>query len=939
MELKRILFAGIAAALLWFLPGCGDGSVSSATVWGGVAEISADRAELSNVRWEMIPLWDEWASLPQKPRIIIHGVWKMAGAAEPVKFQCRLNRQSGSLYKVNFSAENAGKSFTVAGDLDWVQRSAALDFNGRVSPESFRQYFGELPELKQGFADVSGSMLQSGSKTSFPLLTMIPAKNSILQFGSLPVKGGRVDRRETFSGKLEFSFSGGAVLFGGIKLYPQELTVDQTQAVFKTAVEPDLPWQTSVPLKGDGRCSLTGDGEWSVVAELPEAGVFRRGDLILPLRSCRISGKGNAAGGKWIFAGEGASGSWLKRSGTVTAANVQVKGEKQFRFQHGNAAFIPDTLTLECGSLEIPCLNGRVTMLRHKGEFRQLSSGGLLYSGSAGEAALIRKGGGGLRLTDPEWKMPLWIAGDRIFSPESGTVRAKQLLLTGRSGQIAIEKVHSTVTLKEHSWETELAADKMKITSGKMQGVGGNTDWKISGSRDPAGWIEVIGAGKSGNVQTGLLSGDCGQWDMHLGLRSDLAESNLFSWTGKNWRGQYGSSGKWNAEKFSIQADRTTKNLRQGNISLTGADFVLPGVEVRGVSFLLPFGGAEAGKSRIHADRIRYKAMTVSGVSVDLQNTADGVSLRGRGRSDLTGGACFITGVLRKDLRNGVVEYAMPSATLEKELKIAELLPLPGGWIFSGKLGGSGKILWENSVPRWQGKYNFSGFARNADCMVEELSGQIEPANGGIADAQLLFRRLTSVSGECSDGELQFRTEQQQMIVQNARWEAWGGHWKYLRDGEFQVKGVQLAGLLPVNGWQDAIQGKFSGTVSLNGAFHVQKGDLKSDGSGSLALAEMEKYRLLPKKEFDMNALAFTSAAFRDFRYNTLALRLIRRKNGVLLRISGEGRPAKAVPFVLEKSGFFRPSVSGEPGFEGNVEIGCGYRIPLRDLVPDRSIK
>ena len=177
------------------------------------------------------------------------------------------------------------------------------------------------------------------------------------------------------------------------------------------------------------------------------------------------------------------------------------------------------------------------------------------------------------------------------------------------------------------------------------------------------------------------------------------------------------------------------------------------------------------------------------------------------------------------------------------------------------------------------------------------------------------------------------------MILKNARWDAWGGHWKYLRDGEFQVKGIQLAGLLPISGWQDAVHGKFSGTVSLNEAFQVEKGDLKSDGAGSLALAGMEKYRLLPKKEFDMNALAFTTAAFREFQFNTLALRLIRRKNGVLLRISGEGRPAKAVPFVLEKSGLFRPAISGERGFDGNVEIGCGYRIPLRNLVPEKNHK
>ncbi len=929
----------LAAVLLLLLPGCGDDTASAPSVWGGSVKVSADRAELRNIRWEKIPGWDEWAALPQKNRITIQGEWKIAGSADSVRFQCRLTRQSGSLYKVSFNTENAGKVFSVAGDLDWVQRSAALDFHGRFSPEQYRTYLGRMPELKQGFADVSGSVLQSDGKTSFPVLTVVPEKNSILQFGSLPMKGGRMDCRETFSGKLEFTFSGVTIQAGGITLYPGELTIDQEHAVFKTAVEPDMPWQASVPLQGEGRCSLAKNGEWSLVAELPEAGVFRKGDLILPLRSCRIRGTGNAEGGKWTFHGEGASGSLLQKSGTVTAANVQINGEKMFRFQDGNAAFIPESLTVECGNLEIPCRYGRVAISRYKGECRLLPSGGWLYSGSAGVAALMRKGGGGLRLEEPVWEMPLWIAGDRIFSAEPGSFRAGKLLLTGEQGQIAAVTVKSSITLKEHSWKMGMFAEEMKIVSGKITGALGEADLTISGSRDGAGWIEIAGQGKTANIQTVFLTGDCGSWELHLGLSPDFARSNLLSWSGKNWKGKLGSSGAWNAGNFSIQADRSTKNLWRGSVSLKKAELILPDWEVRGVSLQLPFGGAEVEKSKIFAERIRYKAMTVSGVSVDLKNTADGVSLRGRGRSELTGGACFVTGDVRKDLQYGIVEYSMPSATLEKELKIADLLPLSGGWIFSGKMGSSGKILWENSVPRWQGKYNFSGFARNADCMVEELSGQIEPGGENIADAQLLFRRLTSVSGECSDGELQFRTEKQQMILKNARWDAWGGHWKYLRDGEFQVKGVQLAGLLPISGWQDAVHGKFSGTVSLNEAFQVEKGDLKSDGAGSLALAGMEKYRLLPKKEFDMNALAFTTAAFREFQFNTLALRLIRRKNGVLLRISGEGRPAKAVPFVLEKSGLFRPAISGERGFDGNVEIGCGYRIPLRNLVPEKNHK
>ncbi|MBQ4336064.1 MAG: hypothetical protein IJC34_02620, partial [Lentisphaeria bacterium] len=68
MEIKRILFVALAAVLLLLLPGCGDDTASASSVWGGSVKVSADRAELRNIRWEKIPGWDEWAALPQKNR-------------------------------------------------------------------------------------------------------------------------------------------------------------------------------------------------------------------------------------------------------------------------------------------------------------------------------------------------------------------------------------------------------------------------------------------------------------------------------------------------------------------------------------------------------------------------------------------------------------------------------------------------------------------------------------------------------------------------------------------------------------------------------------------------------------------------------------------------------------------------------------------------------
>ena len=934
MGLKRVLFEiTVIAALLWLMPGCGDSAVSAPSVWGGSTAVSADRAELRNVRWKEIPVWEEWNTLPQKSQIFISGEWTGGGTAEPVMFLCRLVRQSGTLYKIHVNTVRAGRLFSVAGDLDWVRQSAALDFRVDLAAEQFRTYFGNVPELRRGDATVSGSVLLSGDKASFPALTITLHKDSVLQFGSFPMTGGRMERRETFSGKVEFSLYGMTSRAGGMLLRPSEITVDRDRAVFKTSVIPDAPWQSSAALQGAGRCVLTGDGEWSLAAELPEAGVFRNRDLILPLRNCRISGQGDRNGGKWLFHGEGASGSLLQSSGNVTAGNVQISGEKAFTFTEGNSVFLPDTFHVECGKAEWPGRLGRISVTRLKADFQQLPSGGCLqFSGTAGDMAFIRKDGGGVRLQELSWDLPLAHIGNRVFSPETGVLRAKSLLMTGPQGQAQAANIHSSVILKEHSWELGMRPEVLTFSAGLVKCSFAGAELKITGSRNSTGWVEVSGKGDRGGMQIADWSGDCGAWDFHIGLSSDLVHCNLLTWSGQKWLGKFTSGGTWGADHISLKADRTHKDIWRGKWDLAGVNINRKDLAIKGFSGQLPFGGAEAAGCKIRAEQFQYKALTVADTALELQNTADGMSLRGRGRSGLTGGACFITGDIRGDLRHGVVEYSMPAVTLQKELKVAEILPLSGGWTFAGKVGGSGQIGWDNVLFRWQNKYSFSGFARNAACMVEELSGQIELGNGEITDGRMLFRRLTSITGEAADGELQFRTEKKQLHLQEARFKAWGGYWKLLRNGEFQVKGIQLAGLLGLPGWQNAVQGTFSGTLALDQAWYVRQCELKSDAAGSLALAEMEKYRLLPKKEFDMNALAFTTAAFRDFRYSSLNLRLVRRKNGVLLRVAGEGRPAKAVPFVLEKSGYFRPAVSSEQGFDGNVEIGCGYRIPLRDF-------
>lgn len=933
MGLSRVILWGMLVATLWLLPGCGGDSVSSPSVWGGSQTVTDDSAELQDVYWDSLPGWKEWAALPKKSRIQIHGKWKMTGSGEPVEFQCRLSRQSGSLYKISFQTLNAGCAAGAAGDLDLGRRSAALDIQGIFTPEQFRACFKIRPVLKNGTVRVRGSSLLVDDTVSFPMLTLIPGRESVLQLGSFPLTGGRLERRETFSGKVEFSFYGMKIQAGSMTLRPREGSADDRQAVFKGSVEPNQPWQNSLPLQGEGRTSLLEDGKWSILADLPEPGVFQQDKLILPLRTCRIVGEGDPAGGIWKFSGEGASCSYLDPAGTVTGSAIRFNGSRQFQFGRRSSTPFPDLAHLEIGRLDMPFRDGRIILTGIRSDIQKMSTPGCTaFTGRADEVIFRRKKEGEFRIVEPEWHLPLLLVGGRWISPEPGTVRAKSVRLVNPGWQAALLDIVSSFTMKEHSWEMSLKKGNLSAASGKKSAGMDFTGMKISGPRTGNAWVDISGNGDRGDWKTTVSSGRCGSWDLHVGLSADLARCGWVTWQGRDLQGAFGVKGALRVARLVVRAERKSGQVWKGRIDLEGGNGEAPGFSVANVAMQLPFGGEDAAGCTVKAAELRHRKTVLSGLALELQNSADGLSLKGRGRMALTGGACFVTGDIRSDLLQGSLEYAMPAATLQKEQPVSGFLPLAGGWNFSGKVGENGKIRWNGALPLWQRKFVFSGFARSEACMVEEISGEIEPENGEIRRGQLLFRRLTALNGEYTNGDLQFRTEKGRTILLDGRFDGWGGHWKHVKNMDFQVKGMDVTGLLPLEAWQNAVKGKFSGKVTLDDTWAICCGELKSDAAGTLALSAMEKYRLLPRREFDMNALAFTTAAFRDFQFNTLSLRLVGRKNALFLRISGDGRPAKAVPFVLEKSGFFRPAVSGERGFDGNVEIGCGYRIPRRDL-------
>ena len=934
MVLKPLFMLPVlSTVLLLTLAGCEDHAAGTPGPWGGRIVRSAARTELRGAVWRNFPEWQSWAELADRPEIAVNGLIAIPGAQEMMAFQCRMVRLAGMRYSFSLLAELNGAPLSMRGETDLEKHTAALDIQGRFDPVQYESWFGLTPKLASGMADIKGSVLFSGGAQTmtFPLLSVTPVGDAVFQLGAFPLRHGRFDRRETFDGRTELESYGVTAQVGSMRLDFTRITLDREQAVFQAQLVPPSDWQCTVRPRGTGDCALASGGRWKMTAELPEPGVFRLKGAILSLRDLRMTGAGDAEGGSWEWQGDGASLTLQGAAVTGTGTEIRVAGHRDFRFDGRQSADQRRTDSLVCGRFEMPLGGGRITLEQPHLETRHLSGGVLECRSEVAEAVWRMKNGRTLRLKTLSGVMELLTSGTRFLSTDPGSFQAQSAELTGPEPQLRTGMLKGSLLLQERAWKLTAVPENVtaafrnyafELPSPQLTLTGGAPDAPDRCTLEGTGKQGKIALDEFGTVK---YSG----WTGRLDLADMFSAAGDFSLALTDVEGGQGKH-VWRAARIEAMG-RSEADGWSGRFAVSEFSGKSASGEVYRLTAAVPFGRNVETPGKITLAKLDFRGLKLSELDAELRKSADGQSVKGRAKDDRTGGVCFFSGSVRADLAQGAVEYSIPSATMHSEMEADELLPIPGGWIFSGKLGESGRISWHGGVPEWQRKCTFSGFARNPECMAEDLSGDIVFSGRRDAELRFRFRRLIAGRHTADDGEIRLMSKDGVLSLADAKFSVWGGVWKAHPDGGFAVSRARLTTLLPLDGWNEALSGTFSGTVRLNESLAVQEADLTADSAEVMKLSCLEPYRLLPAEGYNIYDLAFTEAAVRDFHYRTLKFKLVRRPKDITLRISGEGHPSQPVPFVF-KGGICRPTERGEAGFAGEVEIGCGYRISDREL-------
>lgn len=984
-----LLLTGALTGGVFFFRYLHRSPVAVGTRFGGVVrDLGGGRAEISGLRFDRVPemagLVEELARFDQLPQIEFRGAAQLPGL-EPVSFFVRaVSGGRPGLRKIDFQLNSeSGCTLSGAGEVDIPSKWAELTVKGEkmgvpelaalglVLPDDLA-FHGTVAEFTArfrlagaGFAPIGvpeiTGRLDDGARLALHALTLAG-----------PVGGFRLAADP--AGHPRIVFPDATLRFFHLAVKSPEITFDGDRKLLLTgAAAPLPPARSSAPLAFTGE--IAADSlNWKFEAKSAQTLIFHRSGCTAVLDKLEVSGQGGRNRGRVRIGGSGESLTFRPDVGAAqlwTGAGAQFSGESEFSIDKNglfrvekqtlsldlDRLFLADPLlSVVAGKTAIELKTGaasdavdfqfKTESLQCAAKDRTLRLAGFGASGSLAFAGGELRKFAGVRL---EAAASEWRAGGRRIAAES---------LTGLADfNLRPESPGRNLALK-------LALVKVQAESGGRILDAAAADWALEAELRPQNWNPAQLASRidlRGGRLT-LAAAAAGFESAAAAFRQPGVEDEPESWEieagGFSLRPNSGKAaddrsgplpGIWTltADRLAVAGrrhlDGTEGRVKLDGGKISGADFELSGIELE-----LPFVPPAAGvvpKGRFVVAAVAGKTGLLQSIQAEV--TCRGAELAYRGRTGsgfFAGNGFFFTGRLERSAGGGrlVTEFNLPSAQLNAPVELSELLPLPGRIGYSGRLGAAGVLTLGFDHSDLTLGFELDGDAAAGGVRFEKLAGTLFHPVGGGAASKLRFRSCSAGKLVSGEGELVLACRDSTLALQAVDAAGWGGFVQLRQPAamtrgmeklhlDLAVKSIDASALFPPAEWKNCIDRTVSGalTVELDARGGRMAGaELKADAPGKMRMAPMEKFRL--RGNSGENLLRFASAAWADFDFQQLGLRVRRLDNRWLLRLDAEGRPAAPIPFVYGRDGF-RPAAPGEYGFDGEVEIGGDYSIEIAD--------
>ncbi len=931
---------------------------------------------------------DELPPLSELPELFkafsAHREIECSGSILALKAPFRLKLSRGDLpdeEKIELITELHGRPLTVDAVANRQTGILHFELRGTIDQGDVAGFRMRLPRgiAFEGSVQLTAKgSLKNGHLAEAPEIEGTFARGSRFFLGPFRMlAGGRFELGTAPDGAPQLNLPEARLTFANLELGDlQFVFAGHDNVHFSGRLQPLAPQQFSRPLPCTGQFAL-GSGDWSIHAELAERCSIATPRALIQLTDFAINARGAAAGGSIDYHGSADSlslrpddgdrrlwsGTGVKLRGEVelsrnSAGQLAVKAEKRgfdfagFELSDGGRYFQAENLRLESGftpyageidfRLEADRLH--TEQLGEIFTLEQFRAAGViaLVGGSIAKLDRFTAGAASFLLRQNGWSFQA-----RDLSAEGGFDRLRQtpgdnLELTVLAAEIAIadgdgnqfQAPHGAWKLgaelrsadrRPAAWHHRFNSDSAKWNQSRTQ-----ADFSAELTR-PELALAITDANLSlQQIQFKIdrIAGNI-QWKNPAPLRSGLfSRSWNFDFTGP-----------------ALDLERDLDGFK-GKFHLTDGALGEPErkIELSGLSMEIPFvppASADAPAGELTVKKVLMPQKIIESVSGAVGGKGNLISCKGLTRSALlAGGGLFFAGKteITGNSWNSVTEFSMPSTMLNGELQLAEWLGMPGNWRFLGRMSATGELRFGESAPREQLVLQLAGDISDGSAAFAGVTGEVMLPDGPESRHTFEFKSFAGKWFQAGSGKLAISGGKPVA----AEFAAWGGSWRLSagrtdRNGlplfDFEVSNINPAALFRHPEWAEAVKDTvFSGTVTLAGGDQARplrlfSADLAAERAGVMRFAPLERYRVLPGKNTDLELVEFAAAAWKQFDFKKLNLKIRFGADGTLLQVAADGRPAAPVPFVYE-SNRFRRALPTEYGFDAEIEITGDYRLP-----------